>query len=99
MRPGGWAGGALLAGAALFALGWVGGARGQQILQYGFEGREPVWVAGAADAPYKVLAHRLAEQAKGEPCHSGQRCEHLQVQAEKGNYIHYTFDVGRAPIN
>src|SRR4051812_34172582 len=65
-----------------------------QILQYGFEARGPVWKPRNEDAPYKVLAHELTE----ETAHGGQRCEHLQLRAEKGGYIHYAFPIGRAPV-
>jgi hypothetical protein len=68
---------------------------GQQILQYGFENRDPVWKADRADAAYKVLAHQLTD----ETAHGGQRCEHIQLRAEKGTHIYYTYKVGRAPIS
>jgi hypothetical protein len=68
--------------------------RGQQILQYGFEARDPVWAQGSWDAAYKEVLHRLTD----ETAHGGQRCEHIRVQAEKGTHIHYTFDIGKAPI-
>jgi hypothetical protein len=71
-----------------------GGAHGQQILQYGFEARGPVWKPGSTDTTSKVLKHELTD----ETAHSGQRCEHIQLQVEKGSYIHYTFDLPRAPI-
>ena len=45
-----WAVGSALTGLTL-ALVTLAGARGQQVLQYGFETRDPVWLPGAADAP------------------------------------------------
>jgi len=72
----------------------VPGVRAQTMLQYGFETREPIWVKGAADAPSRETVHRLTE----EYAHEGQRSEWLQLQAEKGTFIHYTYDIGRAPI-
>jgi hypothetical protein len=76
-------------------IGSRSGIFGQQILQYGFETKDPVWKADRADAPYKVLAHHLTD----EFAHGGQRCEHIQIKAEKGNHIYYTFQIGRAPIS
>jgi hypothetical protein len=83
-----------LSGGLLLALLAIRPAQGQQVLQYGFEGREPVWVQSQADAPYKELLHRITD----ETAHLGQRCEHIQLQVESGSYIHYTYDVGRAPV-
>ncbi len=71
-----------------------GGARGQQIMQYGFEARGPVWKPGSTDTTSKVLKHELTD----ETAHSGQRCEHIQIQVEKGSFINYTLDLPRAPI-
>src|SRR5205085_6860362 len=70
------------------------GARGQQVMQYGFESRDPVWVPGAYDAAYKETAHQMTD----EYCHGGQRAEVIRFQAEAGSFIHYTLDVGRAPV-
>jgi hypothetical protein len=80
--------------AALAAAALLGGARGQQVIQYGFEARDPVWVPGTSDAAYKELAHRLTDQS----AHTGQKSEYLQLQVEQGSYIHYTYAVGRAPV-
>src|SRR5262245_20932497 len=84
----------LLAG-GLAALGIQSRAAAQQILQDGFETRQPSWAPGGSDAPHKVLAHQRTDQT----AHHGQRCEHIQVEAEKGVYIHFTYDIGRAPIS
>jgi hypothetical protein len=84
---------ALVGGLALVLLPQRG-ARAQQILQYGFEARGPVWVQGGWDAPYKEVAHRLTD----EHAHGGQRSEHIRTQAEKGTHIYYTFPVSRAPV-
>jgi hypothetical protein len=67
---------------------------GQQVLTHGFEGRELFWVKGRADAPFKEVAHRLTD----ETAYSGSRSETIQLIAEPGNFIHYTSDVGRAPV-
>ncbi len=72
----------------------AGAALAQQVLQNPFEGRETLWVQGAHDAPYEETLHRLTEDSK----HNGQRSETIQLQAQVGNFIHYTYDVGRAPI-
>ncbi len=69
---------------------------GQQIIQEPFEGRTPLWKGGSSDAVYKVLAHRMSTAE--ETAHSGQRCEHLSLVVEKGSYIHYTYDIPKAPI-
>jgi hypothetical protein len=70
-------------------------ANGQQTLQQGFEGRDPLWTPGAADAVYKESAHRITDEfAKG-----GRRSETIELDAEAGSYIHYTYDVGKAIIS
>src|SRR5947209_4053338 len=71
----------------------AGGA--QSVLQQGFEGRDPVWVAGPADARYKEVAHKIIDDPTA---HGGQRTEYFQLQVEPGTFIHYTYDVGRAPV-
>jgi hypothetical protein len=80
--------------AAGSALALLGPARGQQILQNGFEGREPLWKHGSTDTASRVLKQELTEQVKW----SGQRSEHIQLQVEKGSYLHFTYDLPRAPI-
>src|SRR5262245_3021659 len=62
-------------------------AWGEQILQYGFEARGPVWKAGSTDAAVKVLAHELT----GETAHGGLKSEHLRLQVERGTFIHYVY--------
>ncbi|HZY89290.1 MAG TPA: hypothetical protein VFE78_30995, partial [Gemmataceae bacterium] len=90
-----WTAGAVLAGGLALALVGLGRGQQQQMLQYGFEAREPSWVQGPADAAYKETAHALTD----EYAHSGQRSEHVQFQAEAGHFIHYTFDLGKAPVS
>src|SRR5262249_10695790 len=68
-------------------------ARGQQVLQHNFEGRDPLWVAGPNDAQCKETLHKLTD----ESAHNGQRSETIQFAAQPGSFIHYTYDVGRAP--
>ncbi len=67
---------------------------GQQMIQYGFEGRSPLWLAGKHDASYKETLHELTDKS----IHSGQRSETIQFIAENGSYIHYTYNLGRAPV-
>lgn len=69
-------------------------ATADHILQYGFESREPVWQRGNADAPFKETAHRLTE----EKAHTGMRSELIELEAQQGTFIYYTYDLGRAPI-
>jgi hypothetical protein len=69
-------------------------ARGQQILQFGFETRDPVWKAERADAAYKVLTHEVTEETR----HGGLRSEHIRARAEKGSYVHFVYKIGRAPV-
>src|SRR5262245_49959617 len=69
-------------------------AQDTEFLQQGFEGREPVWARGAADASPRETAHVLTE----ETARGGHRSEYIEVQAQQGSYIYYTFPVGRAPV-
>src|SRR5262245_36555087 len=70
-------------------------AFGQQIHRNSFEAHDTVWVKGTADAPFRETVHRLTEDTN----HTGQRSEHIQLQAEAGNFIYYSYDVGRAPVS
>jgi hypothetical protein len=81
--------------AAALALVLAHGAAAQQVLQNAFEGRETIWVAGAHDAAYEETLHRLTD----ESAHNGQRSETIHLVAQAGSFIHYTYDVGRAPVN
>jgi len=69
-------------------------AHGQQMIQYGFEGRSPLWRPGPHDAGYKETLHALTDKS----VHSGQRSETIQFEAQQGSFIHYTYDLGRAPV-
>ncbi|MFQ3591701.1 MAG: hypothetical protein SNJ82_00730 [Gemmataceae bacterium] len=80
--------------ALLVVLLLAGWASGQQILQQGFESKGPYWKAGSSDAPYKIVRHGLTDST----ALSGQRSEHLRLQVEKGSFIHFVYDVPRAPI-
>lgn len=82
------------AAAILLVLAFAAAANGQQMIQYGFEGRSPLWLPGPHDAAYKETLHALTDKS----IHSGQRSETFQFTAENGSYIHYTYDLGRAPV-
>jgi hypothetical protein len=93
MRRAGWAVLALAAGVGTVAL--LGVVHGEQTtLRQGFEGRDPLWAAGPADAAYKETAHRITD----ESARDGRRSEYIELEAEAGSYIHYTYDVGKAPL-
>jgi hypothetical protein len=81
-----WAVGIIL----LFAI-W---APAQQILRNGFEGREPVWIKGFADANFQEILHETTDLV----ARTGQRSEHLQLNAEQGSYIYYLYPTQRAPL-
>ena len=68
-------------------------ALGDQVLRESFE-KEAVWIKGTADTDFEEKAHRITE----DTAHSGQRCEHIQLEARQGTFIHYYLDVGRAPV-
>src|ERR1700722_434310 len=89
----------LLPAASIVLAGLLASARGQpgqQFIQYGFESRDPVFVRGSADARFTESAHRLTEDLIA---HTGKRSEFFQFDAEPGSFIHYTYDVGRAPVS
>ena len=84
--------------AVAIAAALLASARGQQspqFIQYGFEAREPIFIRGSADARFTEAAHQLSDDLTA---HSGKRSELIQLDAEPGTYIHYTYDVGRAPV-
>ena len=95
MKRLGWTAGVLLT-AGLSAGLLVGvSAGGQKTLQQGFEGRNPLWTPGAADAVYKETAHRITDEFAKD----GRRSEYIELNAEPGSYIHYTYDVGKAIVS
>jgi hypothetical protein len=73
-------------------MGW---AQGQQIHRNGFEGREPVWIKGSADANFQETLHETTDLT----ARTGQRCEHLQLNADPGSFIYYLYPTQRAPLN
>ncbi|HKB35311.1 MAG TPA: hypothetical protein VKD72_02590 [Gemmataceae bacterium] len=80
---------------ALLSLPLLLRAQEMSFVQQGFEGRAPLWVPGASDASYKETAHRLTE----EFAHGGHRSEYIELQAQQGSYVYYTYPVGRAPVS
>src|SRR5262249_8851479 len=69
-------------------------AWGQQVHRNGFETKEPAWIKGPADVPFKEAVHDTTDQT----AHSGQLSEHIQLTAEVGNYIHYHYPTAQAPL-
>src|SRR4051794_6937098 len=90
-----WAVAAAGTGALVLALIGTRPVPAQQVLQHGFETRDPIWVQGPSDAAFKEVIHELTD----ETAHTGHRSEHIRLQVDQGNFIHYTYDVGRAPVN
>jgi hypothetical protein len=82
----------LAAGAAALAL--LGPATADQFVREGFEGADPLWVKGAADGSFREVAHRVTDERPFR----GQRCEFIHVNVESANFVHYTYDTGRAPV-
>jgi hypothetical protein len=76
------------------SLAFLCSAPGQTIHRNGFEIRTPAWSRGAADANFKETAHDITDQT----AHSPDRSEHIQLTAERGNYIYYTYPLSRAPL-
>jgi hypothetical protein len=66
----------------------------QQVHRNPFESREVAWTKGAADAPFRETVHEMSDST----AHTGQFSEHIGLIAEQGNYIHYFYPVGKAPI-
>jgi hypothetical protein len=88
------AAGAVLAIMAGATLAFLSLAHGQQVHRDGFEGHAPTWVKGTADAVFKEAVHDVTDQT----AHSGQYSEHIQLTAEMGSFIYYTYPTGRGPI-
>jgi hypothetical protein len=84
---------------SLLAVCWVGFALpsrawGQVALQQGFEGREPLWVQGPSDAqPKDVVQGTSTDHA-----HSGQKAEAIAFTAERGTFVHFHIDPGKALV-
>src|SRR2546421_12097500 len=73
---------------------FLGRAQGQQIHRNGFEGREPVWIKGSADVNFRESLHETTDLT----ARTGQRCEHIKIDAEQGSFIYYLYPTQRAPL-
>src|SRR5207249_7829498 len=82
----------LLVLAVAAGVSFFGRAQGQQIHRNGFEGREPVWIKGSADANFQEILHDITDLT----ARTGQRSEHLQINAEQGSFIYYLYPTQRA---
>src|SRR4051794_32841894 len=69
-------------------------APAEQVHRNFFETRQTSWVRGAADAQYNELAHEMTDKT----AHTGQLSEHIQLNADKGNYVYYDYPTAKAPI-
>ncbi|MCS7016104.1 MAG: hypothetical protein NZM42_08325 [Gemmatales bacterium] len=81
----------------LTALALVVGLFAQSTLEVhrdGFEGATVAWQKGLANATHRELAHERSTQT----AHSGRQSEHIRLHADKGTFIHYYYDVGKAAL-
>src|SRR5207245_10185502 len=85
----------LLALALAAGFSFLGWAQGQQIHRNGFEGREPVWIKGSADANFQEVLHETTDLM----ARTGQRCEHIKIDADQGSYIYYLYPTQRALLS
>jgi hypothetical protein len=79
----------LVAGLAMLVMGQV-----RQIHRNGFETREPSWIKGTEDAPFREIVHEMTNLH----AHTGQQSEHIQVNAERGTFIYYQYPTSKAPL-
>jgi hypothetical protein len=87
--------GAILVLSALgFAVGWQQPIVPSQIYRDSFEGKDPLWVRGSADAVYRETIHRITD----ETAHLGQHSEQIQLQVENGTSITYFYETPRAVL-
>lgn len=66
----------------------------QQVLQIGFEGRDLIFQPGKSDANLSGIKHELTT----ETAHTGQKSEWIQFIAGNGQFAHYQFTPGQAPV-
>jgi hypothetical protein len=76
------------------SLGVLELAQAQQVHRNGFETRNPAWLRGPADMAFKEIVHDVTDQT----AHSGQFSEHIQINAEQGNYVYYVYPTAHAPL-
>lgn len=72
----------------------VGTSEGQQVHRNHFETRTPSFEKGSSDGTFRETLHEMTDQNP----HTGLLCEHLQLTADRANYIHYIYSSSRAPI-
>jgi hypothetical protein len=63
-------------------------------LHIGFENSEPSWIDEGGDAKRLVRLHERTSSS----AHSGQYSERIGVTATGGTHLHYSYPIGRAPV-
>ena len=66
----------------------------QQVLQFGFEGKETFFRQGKSDASISLMKHQLSD----ESAHTGQKSELIQFTAGNGQFAHFFYDFGQAQV-
>ena len=66
----------------------------QQVLQFGFEGKETFFRQGKSDANIALIKHQLSD----ESAHTGQKSELIQFTAGNGQFAHFFYDFGQAQV-
>ncbi len=66
----------------------------QQVLQFGFEGKETFFRQGKSDANITISKHELSH----ESAHTGQKSEWVQFIAGNGQFAHFFYDFGQARV-
>ena len=72
----------------------VGSAGGAQVWHEGFETSQPSWRNVGGDTRYRILGQA---RLQGES-HSGNGCEWLRLESERGTRIYLAHDVGRPSV-
>jgi hypothetical protein len=67
---------------------------GQQTHRNPFEARTTSWHQGAADVPFKELAHETSTLT----ARAGKQSEYVKLTAEQGTHIYYVYPVGKADL-
>ena len=60
----------------------------------GFESSQPTWHEAGGDVQFRILRHERIQR----DAHTGNGCEWLQLEADRGTRIFIAHDVGRPPI-
>ena len=66
----------------------------QQVLQFGFEGKETFFRQGKSDASIALIKHQLTD----ESAHTGQKSELIQFTAGNGQFANFFYDFGQAQV-